>query len=140
MTQAKRDVATEVGSKTFIGGAKRSSEAFYYHLIPTEFLRRVAKRYTDGAKKYSADNWRAGLDNELFVSQMYNHLQSHMLDFLDDGSEYDDNLAAMGWAIAGLMEVERQVGPEMFREIFQASQKKFSYDKKGVLRNERNPR
>jgi hypothetical protein len=38
---------------------------------------------------------------------MMNHIESHWSDFKSDGTTKDDNLAAIGWGIAGLMEVEK---------------------------------
>jgi hypothetical protein len=128
-----REVATESGAHQFVGGAKRSELKLFYHLVPTEFLRRVAKRYTDGAVKYTPNNWRAGLPTKQFVEQLYNHAMEHFIGFLDDGCETDDHLAAAAWGIAGLMEVQRVFGNKPFRDIFQDKHKIFFYTPNGQL-------
>lgn len=95
---------------TFKSGAKRSEVAPRYDLIPRAGLRRLAARYTMGAAKYGEYNWQKGLADREYVAQFKAHLFAHMLDFMEDGCEKDDNLAAIAWGAMALMEVEERHG------------------------------
>lgn len=108
-----RDVTAEAGQPMLVAesGAKRSKACLRYDLIPVEFVRRIAKRYTDGAVKYGEWNWQKGLRDKPYIAQFKAHIIEHWLEFMEHGNEKDDNLAGMAWGIAALMEVER-VGRE----------------------------
>jgi hypothetical protein len=117
-----RDVSNET-EKVQIGtsGALSSKRSLYYHDIPPELFKRIAKRYTDGHVKYSPDitmnlNWRQGLTDPLYVMDRFNHLFEHLIDFLENGNQKDDNLAAIAWCCGFLMEVER-VAPAIINQI-----------------------
>lgn len=110
--------------------ALSSHKALFFHDIPPELIRRIAKRYTGEIKdgkpsgghlKYGTGhlnlNWRVGLDDVEYVVDRFNHLVDHLLDFSENLNDFDDNLAAMAWCIGFLMEAER-LAPEVFREAF----------------------
>lgn len=100
---------------TYASGAQRAEAGEYrYDLFSTEGLRRLAAVYDYGAKKYSDNNWRAGIP----YSVMVNHLLVHIYDWVaragrggyaEDGSE--DDLAHAAWGLLALMEYE-QTHPE----------------------------
>lgn len=117
---AKRDITKEKHFVRSRNGAKSSFNALYFHDIPPELIRRAAKRYTDGHKKYGVGtynlNWRTGLDDIEYVMERFNHLWEHLLNFLEDGNDKDDNLGAIVWCCAFLMEVER-LHPELLKQV-----------------------
>ena len=102
---------------TYPSGARRGSERPLYHLVPPQALRRLAERATLGARAYGAANWRRGLTDAAFVAQLLNHLEEHWLRFRAGGDAGDDdNLAAIMWGCAALMEVER-LAPATLRAV-----------------------
>lgn len=126
----KRNVAWEkqkvkAGKKS---GALSSKRCVFFHDIPPELYRRIAKRYTDGHQKYSSDitmnlNWRSGLDDPHYVMDRLNHLFDHAVNFLENGNDLDDNLGAIAWCTGFLMEVER-LHPDVLKQVLRQS--KFS--------------
>lgn len=91
----------------FKSGAKRSSKALRFDLIPAEGLRRLAQRYTMGAEKYGEWNWQKGLQDPEYIAQFKAHLFAHVVDYLEHACAEDDNLAAIAWGAFALMECER---------------------------------
>lgn len=118
----KRKVEQEKDKQTTgKSSALSSKQMLFYHDVPPELYRRIAKRYTVGHKKYSPDstmnlNWRIGLDDPLYVMDRLNHMFEHMMDFLEYGNVQDDNLAAIVWSCAFLMEAERH-NPEVLEQV-----------------------
>lgn len=141
-----RDVSIEKNKvQTGKAGALSSKKSKYYHDIPVEFLKRVAERYTGGHVKYSNDitmnlNWREGLDDPFYVMDRYNHLWEHLIDFQENLNSKDDNLGAIAWCCAFLMEVER-LHPEMLEQIINQSRfhGKTASQYKDWLKKEQNP-
>ena len=123
----KRDVANEearvkAGSKS---EALSSHSALFYHDVPPELFRRTALRHTVGHKKYIPEitmnlNWREGLDDPHYIMDRLNHMFEHMIEFLDNGNENDDNLGAIAWCAGFLMEAER-VSPKLLRQCLRQS-------------------
>lgn len=62
------------------------------HLIPTEAMRMLAKRFSDGAIKYEARNWEKGLPLSNFVDSLMRHTWA----FLDNETD-EDHLGAIIW-------------------------------------------
>lgn len=85
---------------------KSSKVSLRLDLVPEIFIRRVAQRFTEGAEKYGAYNYRKGINDPEFIQERINHLKNHLSQFLMEGNDKDDNLAAIGWAVAMLMEFE----------------------------------
>ena len=92
----------------FSSGARRSSKALRYDLIPPAGLERLARRYTLGAERYGDWNWQKGLKDAEYVNQFKAHLLAHWVAYLRDGCTKDDNLAAIAWGAFALMEAEVQ--------------------------------
>jgi len=92
----------------FKSGARRSSKALRYDLIPAAGLERLAQRYTLGAERYGDWNWQKGLQDTEYVNQFKAHLLAHWVAYLRDGCTKDDNLAAIAWGAFALMEAEAQ--------------------------------
>lgn len=106
----------EAGKKS---AALSSHRALFYHDVPPELYRRVAKRHTGGHLKYIPEitqnlNWREGLEDPHYIMDRLNHMFEHMIEFLENGNEADDNLGAIAWCAGFLMEAER-VSPELLK-------------------------
>lgn len=83
-----------------VTGAIRSNDVkLRYDLVPTPALRRLVRRYTDGAEKYGEHNWQKGFK----WSVVYNHLREHLEKFKDGEFPEDDHLAAVVWGCFSLM-------------------------------------
>ena len=95
---------------SFSSGA-RSSAAPRYDLVPRVLLDAVERRFALGAKKYGDNQWRAGLHDPEFLRERANHALTHLLNYIygtDNGEDSpEDNLAAVGWAVAVLLEAAR---------------------------------
>lgn len=95
---------------SFSSGA-RSSAAPRYDLVPRVLLDAVERRFALGAKKYGDNQWRAGLRDPEFLRERANHALTHLLNYIygtDNGEDSpEDNLAAVGWAVAVLLEAAR---------------------------------
>ena len=55
-------------------------------LIPIDALRKVAKRFEDGANKYGRDNWKMGIPASRYIDSLYRHLWALMED--DDAEDH----------------------------------------------------
>jgi hypothetical protein len=143
MGDIPRIIETETNRvNTGKSAAFSSKKSLYYHDIPPEFYRRTALRHTGGHTKYNDDpvpitmnlNWRIGLDDPLYVMDRLNHMFEHYVDLLEYGNLKDDNLGAISWCCAFLMECER-LHPDVFNEVI--GQSKYSgsaaEDKKKLL-------
>ncbi len=69
------------------------------HLLPTLFLRRLAKHFENGAKKYGKDNWRKGIPLSSYIDSAFRH----WLD-LRDGKKDEDHPSSVIWNIACFIE------------------------------------
>lgn len=81
----------------FDTGAVRDSMAGkgLFSCIPPEAMRRLAKRFEDGAAKYSRDNWKKGIP----LSRFYDSAMRHLLLALE-GDETEDHLGAVLWNVS----------------------------------------
>lgn len=86
--------------KKFSSGAKRSEEKLPFHLISHDLLKRVAKVWDKGRKKYGAGNWqKGGMD---FIQEIPDHIIDHIYAFLN-GETTEDHLAHIVCNIQMLM-------------------------------------
>lgn len=88
-------------------GATSSKLKLRFDLVPEVFNVRVAQRYTIGAEKHGEYNYRKGLTDSVYIQERISHLRQHLSSFLLEGNEKDDNLAAIAWCCAFLMEAEQ---------------------------------
>jgi hypothetical protein len=83
------------------GGTRADRGKARVDLIPPEVLIELGKLYEHGAKKYTPDNWRRGMD----YSRMYGSLMRHLLKFWS-GEAMDEegfhHLDAVIWGAVGL--------------------------------------
>ena len=61
-------------------------------LLPQEELKRVMKRYLDGAEKYGENNWMKGMPLSAYYDCMHRHLDAWWR-----GCEKEDHAAAVVW-------------------------------------------
>lgn len=89
----------------FSSGAQRDDRKgkLRMSLIPTQSLKRLMKRYLDGAEEYSENNWVQGMEYSVF----YDSAQRHMLQWWE-GQTDEDHLAAAAWNILSLMHIEEK--------------------------------
>ncbi len=110
------DSVKDTSSKTaYNSGSMRDSQVGKgrYDLIPTVAMKRLARHFETGAKKYAARNWEKGQP----LSQYYNSTMRHLEAILDlDLSE--DHMAAVMWNIACMMHhVDMIIAGELPREL-----------------------
>lgn len=86
--------------ETYPGGALRDKNKgeIRYDLLPIECLKRVAYHYTEGAKKYSDNNWKKGIPTERFEEGAWRHWAKYLL-----GMKDEDHLSAIIFNIFGIM-------------------------------------
>lgn len=73
-------------------------------LIPIEPLRRLAKHYENGAKKYGNRNWEKGQP----LSRYYASAMRHMWDYME-GDYSEDHLAAAAWNIFSMIATQERI-------------------------------
>lgn len=86
--------------RTFETGAVRDMQEGKgrYDLIPPEMLRRLARHYENGAKKYSDRNWEKGIPISSLTDSAIRHLMCFLLGLNDE-----DHLAAVIWNITAII-------------------------------------
>jgi hypothetical protein len=100
-----------------MGGAKRRETKPFYHHIPLEALRRLARTYEEGAYKYNREtslpltyeNWKQG--NAEFFADAFNHVVEHIFAWaqgLDLGEPGEDHLAHAAFGLFALMWAEEK--------------------------------
>jgi len=81
-------------------GVKFNSGKYMMHLVPLEALKEVAKVFTYGAKKYTADNWRKGMSFSRYFNAAERHLQAF---WLNENIDEESGLPHLAHAICNLM-------------------------------------
>jgi len=96
--------------RTFDTGAVRCSDAdeFRFDLITPIGLKRIARTYANGAKKYSDHNWRKGIP----MTNLLNHCLVHIFKYLEGLDDSEDHLAHAAWNLLAAMHME-EVRPDM---------------------------
>jgi hypothetical protein len=69
-------------------------------------IRRIAQRATLGASRHGDRNWESG--GPEFVGATKGHLLAHVVAYLENGNESDDNLGAILWNAAALAYFEEK--------------------------------
>ena len=70
-------------------------------LVPHAELKRVMKRYLDGAVKYGENNWMKGMPLSVFYDCMHRHLDAWWR-----GDDSEDHAAAVVWNMLCAMHTE----------------------------------
>jgi len=94
--------------ETFPSGAVRDTNEgkIRWDLLPLEALKRVAQHYTNGAKKYEANNWKKGISTERFIESAFRHWAEYLL-----GETDEDHLSAVVFNILGIIYNEERKSP-----------------------------
>lgn len=85
----------DTGARTqYATGAVRDAShgKGHFHSIPPIALRKLAKRFEDGARKYSKNNWMQGIP----LSHYMDSLSRHLLQFAE-GDTAEDHAGAIIW-------------------------------------------
>ena len=72
--------------------------------IPPDFIRSVARRFEDGAIKYSAHNWMKGIPLSRYIDSTMRHLL-HLM----EGDTSEDHVGAIGWNAAAFQWTDAQI-------------------------------
>ena len=73
-------------------------------MIPPIGIRKIAKRYEDGASKYGANNWQLGIP----LSRYYDAIMRHLMAWAE-GRVDEDHLGAVGWNMTAASWTEEQI-------------------------------
>ena len=95
------DSVKDSGKRQQFGtGAVRDTEEGKgrFDLIPTIALRRLAKHYENGARKYTDNNWQKGIPLARYLDSLFRHYTS-----VKDGDEGEDHVSAVIWNAIGYM-------------------------------------
>lgn len=86
--------------ENFPSGAVRDTNEgkIRWDLLPVEALKRVAQHYTNGAKKYEANNWKKGITTERFIESACRHWAEYLL-----GETEEDHLSAVIFNVLGII-------------------------------------
>lgn len=73
-------------------------------LIPPESIRRLARRFEDGAEKYGRDNWQKGIPLSRYNDAIIRHTLAAA-----EGQDDEDHLGAVLWNAAAWIWTEGQI-------------------------------
>lgn len=91
---------------TYVTGAVRDASLSkgHFHSIPPGALRRVAKRFEDGASKYAKNNWMKGIPLSHYTDSIYRHFLKWQ-----EGDTTEDHVGALLWNVAAADWTEGEV-------------------------------
>jgi hypothetical protein len=97
---------TKYIKEEFSTGAVRENDEGkgFFSFIPPNALRSLARRFEDGAKKYSDHNWQNGMP----LSRYYDAIMRHSLAALEGQSD-EDHLGAVMWNAAAWAWTEEKI-------------------------------
>lgn len=75
-----------------------------YDLIAPRALRRLARHYENGARKYTDRNWEKGQPLARFLDSALRHLNCVL-----EGKTDEDHLAAVAWNVFAIMEFQERI-------------------------------
>lgn len=100
------------GFENMIGEIMTDNPGIRLDLIPKSLLVELGKVYTEGAKKYSPNNWRKGLKFTRCIGPIKRHLNKWIRGEVRDQEIDTHHLANVVWNCASLIEYE-QTHPEL---------------------------
>ena len=105
----------EEKNRQFETGAQRDTDEgkLRMSLIPHDELKRVMKRYLDGAEKYGENNWMKGMPLSVFYDCAHRHLEAWWR-----GENTEDHAAAVVWNMLCAMYTEMNVNDLDDRDKF----------------------
>lgn len=85
---------TSQENRQFSTGAQRDTAQgkLRMSLVPQQELKRVMKRYLDGAEKYGENNWMRGMPLSAYYDCIHRHLEAWWR-----GDDAEDHAAAVVW-------------------------------------------
>ncbi len=101
MTPSSPPTLPDSGARTeYKTGAVRdaSTGKGHFHSIPPTAMRHLAKRFEDGSRKYTKDNWLKGIA----LSHYEDSLTRHILAW-KEGDESEDHAGAILWNAAAMI-------------------------------------
>jgi len=100
---------TNKKNREFTTGAQRDTgeNKLRMSLIPHAELKRVMKRYLDGAEKYGENNWMKGMPLSVYYDCIHRHLDAWW-----SGKTDEDHAAAVVWNMLCAMWAETNCKPE----------------------------
>jgi hypothetical protein len=101
---------TDSNNRQFNTGAQRDTGEgkMRMSLIPQLELKRVMKRYLDGAEKYGENNWMRGMPLSVYYDCAHRHLEAWWAERDDD----EDHAAAVVWNMLCAMWTESNNNPD----------------------------
>ena len=75
-----------------------------FDLLPVHAITRLSQHFENGARKYSADNWRKGIPLNRYLDSAMRHLFKFA-----DGEKDEDHAIAAAWNIMCLVETEYMI-------------------------------
>lgn len=75
-----------------------------YDLLPAKAIRRIARHYEAGARKYGDNNYLKGQPISRYMDSALRHLFNHI-----EGQRDEDHLAASCWNLLAAIETEERV-------------------------------
>lgn len=90
-----------------------------YDLLPTRAIRRLAKHYENGAKKYGSENYLLGMPMRRFADSAMRHLFKALEGHIDE-----DHWTAAAWNILAIIEYQERIEEGMLSKEFDDLPKK----------------
>lgn len=95
------------GARTSFGtGAVRDAMVGkgFPHMIPPVAIRKIARRFEDGALKYGRNNWQKGIPLSRYQDAIWRHTLAWA-----EGMTDEDHLGAVGWNMAAAAWTEQEI-------------------------------
>ncbi len=104
--------------KQFETGAVRDSATGKgrFDLITPIGLKRLAKHYENGARKYSERNWEKGIPLMRFLDSALRHLNTYKECLLTGETPEEDHMAAVAWNALGFIHTEEMIQKGLLSE------------------------
>lgn len=75
-----------------------------YDLLPVGAIRRLARHYENGAKKYGERNWEKGQPLSRYMDSALRHLFKAL-----EGQKDEDHLTACVWNVLAIIETQERI-------------------------------
>ncbi len=101
------DSVTDSGARQeFVTGSVRDTRdgKGRYDLLPPLAIRRLARHYENGARKYGDRNWEKGQQITRYIDSAMRHLFAILEGKLDE-----DHAAAAAWNVMAIIETEERI-------------------------------
>ncbi len=105
MTTAFDAVKDSGKREAFTTGSRRDTREGKgrFDLMPPKALRRIARHFENGAKKYGDRNWEKGQPQSRFMDSALRHLNNYL-----DGHRDEDHLSAAAWNVLCMIHQEER--------------------------------